>query len=313
VDARVPAAVPAAGRSAPIGGRASALLAHDERLYVTDDNLGLYITEWQGDQFVRHGGVPLGGEAGRMTWHAGYLYACAGQAGVKIIDVADPAAPVVTATVPGTMGAVDVAVADSVVLTVRGGVSRPTMVDLRNPAAPPRQIVVPTGVTRAVDVGQYGYFVQVQGTLIVTSTDPNVSQPVFWSQPTNGFSTDVHVVGGGSRLFIANGQGKTDPGTGINFGAGVEVYDLSVPTRPEFLALIETSIPAQRIAFAGDIMVVLGNEDGLEVIDVGDVFDPRVVGSLWQPFPLVDAASVSGAIVAAALDDGLLALPPVCE
>jgi hypothetical protein len=86
-----------------------------------------------------------------------------------------------------------------------------------------------------------------------------------------------------------------------------------MPLRPEYLTLIETSVPVERMAFAGDIMIVLGDDDGLEVFDVADVFDPRAIGSLWQPFPLVDAAAVPGAIVAAANEDGLLALPPVCE
>lgn len=318
VDARTPSRAPESGRLLPLGGSANAVAAVGNRFYVADANIGLYSAEWRGDHFARLGDIHPGDAIHDLVLYEGFLYLCANDLGVLIVDPADPARPVIVGGIQGTAGAVDVALADSVIFTVRGGFSSPTIVDLRNQSAGPTGIRLRLGVTSAVAVGDaFAYFVQLQGRLFVVSRDPAVSDPVVRSQVTRGASTDIHVrdavAGGGQRMFIASSRGSTDPETGQLYSAGVEVYDLADPAFPEFVTLIQTAIPAERITFDGDIMYVAGEDDGLEILDVTDPFAPVAIGSYWRESEVRDVVAVPGATLLAAGDDGIIALPPPCE
>jgi hypothetical protein len=318
VDVRTTAMAPISARLGRYRGNARVIVADGNRFFVGDDEEGVYIGEWREDHFARLGDVHIGSVVHNITMYEGRLYACAGDLGVQIVDVSNPLNPVVAGQIPGSSGAVDVAIADSVAFTVRGGLARPTTVDLRRINDPPTGLNIRGGVVSAVDVGsRFAYFVQVQGNLFVVSLDPRSLTPLRWSQTTHGTSADVRVysdpMSGGERLFIANRAGSVDSETGVGFSAGVEVYDLSRPMQPEFMTMIDTSIPAERIAFSGEVMYVTGGDAGLELFDVSDVSSPVPIGSYSTTSPVRAAAAVPGAVILALGEEGLIALPPPCE
>lgn len=316
VDVRTPAPAPVLSEFSNAFGRALALVTNGPFVYATNEQR-VEILEWRDGALEARGYGVVGGAGVNATLYEGYLYVCAGPLGVSVFDTAaTPDSLDALSVIPATSGAVDVAFADSVAFTVRSGLSSPTAFDLRTETIYPLTDIR-GAVTRAVDVGTYyAYFVAVQGRMWVVQRDPAAVTPVVWVQGTNGSSTDVHVRGdviSGEMLFVANQAGSVDPDTGREFGAGVEVYDLVDPRAPAFRHLIETSIPAQRIGFRGDVMYVAGGEAGLEVFDVADPMSPIPIGSYWSEYAVKYAAFVDGAILLANDGGGVIALPDGCD
>lgn len=315
IDVTEPLRSPFLARTLPIRSDPIGLLADGDFFYVANHTYGVFVEEWRDDHFVLHNGtVGLGSDPTSMFEYNDFLYVGT-TAGVWVVDARsrESLGTVGGGILPGSIGTLDLAIADSVAFFARGLV-RPVMLDLRGDGTPVA-LSITGALTRAVATGAfYAYFVQAQGRIVVTELDPNAVQPVRWSLETRGSSSDVAVHGdilSGQILYVANQNGFQDA-TGADYSAGVEVYSLDDPMMPEFVTLVETSIPAERIVLSGDYMVVTGADDGIEVLDISDPYAPEPIGAYWWDGPVADAAFVGGAVILALGQDGLLALPPLC-
>jgi len=287
------------------------------RLYVADPDYGLGIVDWRDGAIVHAGGASLGAPKNVMVQDS-VAYVSTGYLGVRMLDVRDALRPVDLGTIPGSGSAVDVAVLDSVSITVRSGFLSPTLYDLRG-GSPAVSVPLSGIVVRAVDVGRtYAYLVAVQGRLVVVDPDPGAVNAAVWSGDTRGHPVDVCMHEdeyGVERLYVACQTGGTDPDTGLEFGAGIEIYDLSDPAVPIRKRYVETSAAALRVTLQGHLLYVAEYSvaaNGLEVFDVSDPLTPVPVGSYWTAEKVNDVAPLPGAIALAVGTKGLIILPPVC-
>jgi hypothetical protein len=304
VDVRTSEPPPVLSEISPAGSQATTVITDGAMVYVGDAGFGLYVDEWTGGALSPRGSLALPDGANNALLYDGFLYVSGADNGVYIVDVGDPDRPVVVGMIPGTSNSIDIAIADSVCFTARGAQS-PTVYSLRTQANP--QAVSIVAVLRGVEVGRtFAYFLSVQGTLYVTTLTPPVA--LVWSIVTGRHPSDLVVRndGAGNDVLCVALEADADG------NPGVEVYSLADPRIPQLALRIDTSIPALRIAFAGDYLYVAGQGDGLEVFDIRDPMSPVPVGSYWRTQPIHSAAAVSGATLVAAGTAGLLALPAPC-
>ena len=99
----------------------------------------------------------------------------------------------------------------------------------------------------------------------------NPVQPVKLSEAihTRGFVDGLAFVT--DRLYIADG------------GAGLEIWDVSVPTSPQRLGACAAPGPAWGVAVAGNHAYMADDTFGLRVIDVSDPAHPQEVGYYDTP------------------------------
>lgn len=319
VDVRTPRQAPVLATLLPNPVTNTVTVESDgSRLYIADAVRGFAVVDWDGAALAARGGDWLPDGALNVFVQDSVAYVSQRYNGVIMIDAHDPDNVVRLGTIPGTDRAVDVTVMDSVSVTVRSGFLSPSLFDLRG-GSPAVFIPLGTIVVKAVDAGRaYAYLVAVQGRLIVIDPSPGAIDPAVWSGDTRGHPVDVCVHEdeyGVERLYVACQTGGTDPDTGLEFGAGIEIYDLSDPAAPVRRRYVETSAAALRVTLRGNLMYVAEYSvaaNGLEVFDVSDPLTPVPVGSYWAADKINAAASVPGAIVLAAGSTGLIALPPVC-
>jgi hypothetical protein len=199
---------------------------------------------------------------------AGRAYIADGQAGLAVIDVADPAAPVLLGTKMDSMNvAWGVAVSDSYAYITYGSkelyivnVSRPESLKV-------------TGELEYPQPG-YGYDVAVRDSYVYLAADAqfivvNVAQPAYpnlvfqYRYPRDCRGASVQ----GNWAYLACGQ------------LGVAVWKVeSLP--PRQVASFDTPANALSVAVSGNYLYVADTRNGLVVADVSDPLNPRPVATL---------------------------------
>jgi hypothetical protein len=253
-----------------------------------------------------------------------YAYIAADRAGLRVVDVSDPAAPTEVGLYDAPVHVNGVAVAGGYAYVA----DWPTglrVVDVTNPAAPVEVGVYGTpgeGADVAV-VGGYAYVAVSGGGLrVVDVSDPAAPTEVgFYDTP--GSAGDVVVAG--SYAYVADGQfgglrvvdvsdpaaptevGFYDtPGSAVGVGVagsyayvgdwteGLRVVDVSDPANPTEVGFYDTLTYAWGVAMAGDYAYVADGYDGLRVVDVSDPAAPAEVGFYDTPAYAHDVAVAGG-------------------
>lgn len=285
---------------------------------------------------------PLGSfESGFSAQHVvqvGHLAIVArGSAGVQILDLSDPAAPLPLSMVPMAGSAARVAV-DGNLLYVAAGSGGMRIVDISNPSAPIPMGMVP--IAHANDVAVSGAIVCVaagtEGLRVVDVSDPSVPT-VIGLLPLLEFSAFVAMEG--TRAYVST----------VNL---LRVIDLTLPHAPQPLGLfvhgaggllqfevrdalvylpqtlgssprvrildctnpmgiflrgeceIHGDAYPRRVRLQGHLLCVAVQEGGLHTVDVSDPSAPSRAGAWSQDGMVVMDVSVLGDLVVVAADGG---------
>jgi len=101
----------------------------------------------------------------------------------------------------------------------------------------------------------------------------------------------------GQRAYISQGAG------------GVHVVDMSSPSQPELLQIIDTPGHAQRMALYDNLLLVADRGNGLFMIDVMDRNGALAVGSLPTPLRIDQIAVVKDGVIVSSHPGGTMKLP----
>ena len=218
-----------------------------------------------------------------------YAYVGDGQAGLRVIDISDPANPSIIATLDTGYG-VGVSVEGDYVYATDGGGGL-YVVDVSDPTNP-QQVGTFETDEGALDVqkkGDYAYLAaKGDGLRVVDVTDPSSPQEV--GSVNTGFASGVTVEG--NYAHVAD---QDD---------GLQIVDVSDPTQPQSASVFDTG-DATGVGAAGDYAYVGTQQDGLRVIDVSIPSDPQEAG-FYEPVEShygIEAAN--GYIHTAATSEGL--------
>jgi hypothetical protein len=189
---------------------------------------------------------------GGICVHGDYAHLTDERAGVlKIVDVSDPAHPVLASEVdvPGEAHRVVVSGGFAYVTCGADGL---TIVDVRNPLAPAVAGVLNTiGSVRGVVVSGGVAYLTGGGVLRVV----DVSRP---SMPTEIGRLATQASGGvdviGKTVFVASGRG------------GVRIVDVSDPAAPKAVGAFQTADSAGEVLAAGRFLYVTDSRGGLYVL-----------------------------------------------
>jgi hypothetical protein len=203
-----------------------------DRIYVADGAAGLYIASIASDpsnpEFL--GRVDTRGDAQDVVVDGNYAYVADGGAGLAIIDVADPARPLVLSTVATTGRAKGVSYSNGYAVVVTGDArDELIVVDVRNPLLP-----VVTG-TVAVD-GELKDVV-ARGSLAYIAAYTEGLQIVDFSTPTA-----PRVVGAVPNAFVTRDLallGNTAVMAEQLFPHALPFVDISNPANPIFRGIID--------------------------------------------------------------------------
>ncbi|MCP5522269.1 MAG: hypothetical protein H7A46_12055 [Verrucomicrobiales bacterium] len=251
--------------------------------YLADDGIGLQIIdvsdpdhpEWLGTFNTAWGPYAV-----QVVGNTAYLAAFL--AGLQIVDVSDPSSPKLVSQQYFGFEHMDVCVAGNLAYVASFG-SGLYILDVSDPANPTSTGRYNPGFPAiSVSVAGNRAYVGAGGLEILDVTAP--ASPVLLGEGYGGIARDVEVVG--SLAYVATYYGLT-------------VYDVSDPTKPDWLYPHNRYDPyfrtARGVQVVGNLAYVASDEGGLLVVDVSDprqlspaggydtdgtAYDVQIVGNL---------------------------------
>ena len=196
-----------------------------------------------------------------------------GGAGLSVVDVSKPAAPVRSAFYPAAELVNDMALdGDTAALSVGGnGI---VFLDVASPRhATVRGAFFPGGNVGRLAM-QNGYVYVLGGPLSVI--DATTTTPAVVGQ-YNGMSSPADVAVAGNYAYL------------VNNSASVDIVDISTPSAPKKVATATTRDTANHVQVYGD-RVFLGGADAFQILDVGAPAAPVVRGLYPMPHAVKDIA-----------------------
>ncbi len=233
-----------------------------------------------------------------MAVAGSYAYVADEDAGLRIIDVSDPAAPFETGFYDTPGYAEGVAVSGSYAYVADSDYGGLVSIDISDPTAPFEAGVYTTpGGARGVAVsGSYAYVAADQyGLPIIDVSDPAAPFEAG-SYDTPGFALGVAV--SGNYAYVADYY-------------SLRIIDVSDPSAPFEAGSFDTPGYAVGVAVAGSYAYV-ADSYSLRIIDVSDPAAPFQAGSTGTPGYVVEVA-VSGSYAYVAADYGGLRIIDVSD
>jgi hypothetical protein len=268
-------------RVGQLGGAAYDVVVEGDRAYV-----GLGPTLWVVDLAVPDFPAVLGmsdmlrRDVQGLAVHAPHVYVALGDAGLTILDVADPALPRPIATIDTPVRAVDVALADDLALVADGG--GVLVISITDPARPRTLGYLALG-GQASDVAVQGRLAIVAdgslGLRVLDLADP--AAPVLaGTLDTPGLASGVAL--DGTRAYVADA------------GAGLLVVDLADPANPRLLGRAETLLTGfGRVAARGRYIYLADGAPGVQVFDVLNPYLPQHLATIGT-WPNVHGLALTG-------------------
>ncbi len=232
------------------------------------------------------GHVTLSG-ATEMNVVGSLVYVGAGTFGLQIIDVSQPDQPRILTTVdsPGSVRDVEIVngiayVADQNYLTI---------INVNNP------------ITSSIvgSVAMAGMKISVAGTraFMINGGLLNIADITTPSQPILLASTDIMYGSSYSSFYDIATKGNlvmlTSPINDVR--GGLLIYDASIPTTPSLLSQVNTMIASTGFAVDGSLAVIAAQSAGMKILDVRDVYAPKVVGTFKVASnETINSVSISG-------------------
>jgi hypothetical protein len=265
----------------------------------------------------------------------GYAYVADVDSGLRIIDVASPAAPTEVGfyDTPGNADGVAIA-GDYAYVADRWSGLR--IINVSNPAAPTEtgfyDVSGLYAFTVAV-VGDYAHVVDYhQGVHIVNVTNPAApTKAGFYSTPQDAYGVAaagdyIYVTAAYDGLRIVNVANPTAPveagfydTPGVardvavvgNYAyvaseyAGLRIINVADPAAPTEVGFYDTSWYAEDVAVAGNYAYIAAKDDGLRIINVSSPAAPTEAGFHDRSWYAEDVAVAGNYAYIAATDDGL--------
>jgi hypothetical protein len=213
----------------------------------------------------------------KVIVQGGYGYLGVGGAGLEIVDLSDPVAPVYAGSVDpwGTVYSLAVQ-GDWAYLGayVSSGNYDVQIIDVSDPTSPLERYALdmpslPLGMDAE---GDYLYVAtNQQGLQVLDISDP-LSATIVASLDLGGDLSGTLVQGGLAVICVDD--------DGVNFYNGVHFVDVSDPTSPQLISTLYTPGVSWQVALSGDLMYIADDTGGLQIADISDLNDPRLVGAL---------------------------------
>jgi hypothetical protein len=164
--------------------------------------------------------------------------------------------------------------------------------ELQLPGGPTHFEVLTPGYL-LITTSKYGFF-------IVDVNDPQ--QPIqVASRGATQHLLDTNVAQDvlvdGPHVYISQGAG------------GVCIFDISVPSQPELLQIIDTPGKARGMALYDSLLLVADGSEGVFMIDVKDRNDALSIGSLPTPLRVVQIAVTEKDLIVSSKPGGTMKLP----
>ncbi|MDM8521764.1 hypothetical protein QUF80_00170, partial [Desulfococcaceae bacterium HSG8] len=222
----------------------------------------------------------------------GKAYVAVGSGGLQVIDIGDPEAPVIIASVATPGYANDVSVSDgkAYVAVGSGGLQ---VIDIRDPENPviigsvetqdyAEGVTISDGKAYVVCAKRYGYNEGRNGGLQVIDIGNPENPVIIGAVEIPSYAEDVTVSDG--KAYVAADYG------------GLQVIDINNPEKPVIIGSISGSakIP-DYVTHARDVTVSDGKAyvacidaigpgwDALQIIDIGNPENPVIIGSVFTP------------------------------
>jgi hypothetical protein len=209
----------------------------------------------------------------------GLAYLAQGNDGLGVLDVTDPANPVMIGGYHTAGQALTVRLAGNLAF-VAEGFSGLEILSITNPAHPVRLGAYTTNSAQDLCVvGGLAYIAAGNGGLQVVDVS-NPAQPL----PLGGLVTNMSAV---SVRVVGNLAYVACPTVISQFGhpmtAGLQIIDVSDPSQPALLST--TSSDANAVALVGNLALTAGLNSGLQLFDVSHPAAPFSLGSFAPPPP----------------------------
>ncbi|MCK4507387.1 MAG: hypothetical protein KAU27_02525, partial [Desulfuromonadales bacterium] len=154
-----------------------------------------------------------------------------------------------------------------------------------------------------LDLLDSGYLLittRYEGFLVVDVNNPQ--QPVQVASMTSpkhlqSINTIQDILVDGQRAYISQGAG------------GVQVVDMSSPSRPQLMQIIDTPGQAKRMILYDDLLLVADGEKGFFMIDVKDPDGALPIGTVPTPLRIDHLAVVNDGLIASSHPGGTMKLP----
>ena len=221
----------------------------------------------------------------------GLVAGALGSSGLLLVDVSDPHRPVTAAALnTGLPSRTACAVAAGIAL-VGGSMMSTTVLDLSDPDTPRPVSRIPSVAQDIAIEGTRGFLAAgFSGLKVVDLSDP--SNPVITSTVPM-FARGVTLSSDGDWAFVAAGS-----------SGGLQILDISDANRPPIVrAALDTTGNATDIALnaAGTVAFVADYGSGLQIFDVNDRLNPRLIGSLATAGPAHRVATSGDLVLVATL------------
>ncbi|MDO8736359.1 MAG: hypothetical protein Q7K29_04675, partial [Thermoleophilia bacterium] len=208
------------------------------------------------------------GNPGGVAVLSHYAYKADGASGLKIIDISNPASPVLTGSLDTTGSATDIAVSGNYAY-IADGASGLKIIDISNPASPVLTgsfdmigYVSATGIAVSGNNAYIAY--GASGLQIIDISDP--ANPVLTgSLDTIGSATDIAVTG--NYAYIADGV------------SGLQIINISNPASPVLTGSRDTTGSATSIAVSGNYAYIADGVSGLQIINISDPASPLIAST----------------------------------
>ena len=230
------------------------------------------------------------GNTRQIEVHRGVAYVTAREDGLFIIDVRRPESPVLLCHYDTIELATGIALSGDVAFVAcrTAGVE---LVDISEPKRPVHLSTVRTGEAQSVVARNGILYAGVWGSreLVVCDVTNPHEPAVIASAPLDGNGDGVTLRG--NYCFVATGhhargwrrsEGEASPQYGM--GHGLEIFDISDPAKPVFVSRIKTrrfyriNMDMWDVVVAGDYAFVGDTHNGVFVVDISDLKNPRFVG-----------------------------------
>jgi len=195
------------------------------------------------------------------------VYIADNSAGLRIIDITDPASPSLTGTYDTSDSALGVFVEGDYAY-VADDKSGLHIIDISTPASPTLTGTYNTS-GRAKDVavsGDYAYVADDTSGLAVIDISTPASPALTGTYNTSGKATGIAI--SGIYAYVADDT------------AGLQIIDISTPAAPALVGTYNTSGKAIDVTVSGNYAYVADDNAGLEIIDIATPSSPSSAGSL---------------------------------
>lgn len=218
--------------------------------------------------YAESGGPRAGQKVDNIAYIADY------SDGLTIMDLTDPAAPIIVSSVPTELWCYDVVVYGdyAYALDFHGEL---TVIDITDPSTPVVEYIYPgpTGLRSMDRCGDYLYLgTYYDGVQVVDITNPVL--PTLVNELP--IATECKgITCGPGYLYVSA------------YASGVMIYDLADQANPVYQGTYPTSGNARMTAVNGTVLYVAAEDEGVLVLDISDPTDP----DLFSMIPL-DAAAM---------------------